>query len=177
MSHGGNEASLDDEVGHRMLFMERPENRVCLSWYETDEFIAQEAIQLSRGVHEELATDPTVTSINPAASLTREGFRSRVDYQSQITDALQDIVRPPAPLMPQSSVFLDYIPWVRYMVMIDDEQERIAQEVEAGKGTRQTRNSMRTRHVRNMDLDERQRAILAHTRLGRGVAWQPSSLF
>lgn len=134
-----------------------------------DELIAQDAIRLSRGVHEELATDPTATSINPAASLTRdetEIFRSRVVYQSQITGALQDIIQPPGPLMPQSSVFLDYIPWVRYMVMVDDDLERVAlEEMSRGKSGRTTRNSMKTRHIRNINLDERQQEVLFRTRL------------
>ena len=114
-------------------------------------------------------TDPTATSINPAASLTcdaTEIFRSRVVYQSQIAGALQDIIQPPGPLMPQSSVFLDYIPWVRYMVMVDDDLERIAQEeMSRGKSGRTTRNSMKTRHIRNIDLDERQQDVLCRTRL------------
>ncbi|KAG6332601.1 hypothetical protein ID866_6492 [Astraeus odoratus] len=171
LSFTGSEPTLDDELGHSMLFVDGRvlDTRQGLAFYRQDELIAQDAIQLSRGIHEELVTDPTVTSINPAASLTREEteiFRSRVVYQSQIADALRRIVQPPAPLMPQSSVFLDYLPWVRYMVMVDDDLERMAQEeIERGRTGRMTRNSMRTRHIRNIDLEERERETLARTRL------------
>ncbi|KAL4081871.1 hypothetical protein V8B97DRAFT_1862947 [Scleroderma yunnanense] len=172
LSFAVSEPTLDEELGHSPLFMDAHvlDTRQDLVFYHHDELIAQEAIRLSRGIHEELATDPTATSINPAASLTREEteiFRSRVAYQSQITGALQDIIQPPAPLMPQSSVFLDYIPWVRYMVMVDDNLERMAQETKnRGKSGRITRNSMKTKHIRNIDLDERQQGMLFRTRLG-----------
>ncbi|KAI9574861.1 hypothetical protein HD554DRAFT_2010359 [Boletus coccyginus] len=119
-----------------------------------DELIAEEAIRHSRGVHEESGTGPIEASINPAA----EGFRARVEYQSRMVEALQDILEPPAPLMPQRSVFLDYIPWVRYMVGTSDERAR------AGLGGgRRTRNSMRTGGV---GVGEMQRGVLRGSGLG-----------
>ncbi|KAI6003993.1 hypothetical protein EDD15DRAFT_2155800 [Pisolithus albus] len=163
----------DDELGHSMLFTDGciSNGREGLAFYHYDELIALDAIQLSRGIHEELVTDPTAASINPAASLTTEEaeiFRSRVAYQSQIAGALQHIIQPPGPLMPQSSVFLDYIPWVRYMVVVDDNLEQMARdEVARAKSGRLTRNSMKTRHIRNIDLNERQQEALSRTQLDR----------
>ncbi|KAI6047181.1 hypothetical protein EDC04DRAFT_2556550 [Pisolithus marmoratus] len=171
LSFSVTEPTRDDELGHSMLFMDGCvlNGREGLAFYHWDELIALDAIQLSRGIHEELDTDPTAASINPAASLTTEEaeiFRSRVAYQSQIAGALQHIIQPPAPLMPQSSVFLDYIPWVRYMAVVDDNLEQMAQDEAARvKSARLTRNSMKTRHVRNIDLDERQREVLSRTQL------------
>lgn len=165
------EPTLDDELGHNILFMDGcvSNGREGLAFYHYDELIAQDAILLSRGIHEELNTDPTAASINPAARLTTEEaeiFRSRVAYQSEIAGALQHIIQPPAPLMPQSSVFLDYIPWVRYMVVVDDNLEQMARdEVARAKSGRLTRNSMKTRHIRNIELDERQQGVLMRTQL------------
>ncbi|KIK91063.1 hypothetical protein PAXRUDRAFT_831154 [Paxillus rubicundulus Ve08.2h10] len=164
------EPSLDDELGHILLSMAPhvPGTRDALVFYHNDELIAQDAIQLSRGVHE-FATGRIGTSINPAASLTTGDtgcFRSRVVYQSQMVDALQDIIRPPGPVMPQSSVFLDYIPWVRYMVKVDDMLEQMAWDgIEKEKSGRLTRNSMRTKHTRTINVSEAQQKILAESRL------------
>lgn len=171
LSFSVTEPTLDDELGHSMLFTDgcTSNGREGLAFYHYDELIALDAIQLSRGIHEELDTDPTAASINPATSLTTEEaeiFRSRVAYQSQIAGALQHIIQPPGPLMPQSSVFLDYIPWVRYMVVVDDNLEQMARdEVARAKSGRLTRNSLKTRHIRNIDLNERQQEALSRTQL------------
>ena len=154
--------SDDDETGYVVL-----EGREGLEYYQRDELIAEEAIRCSRGVHEEPGTGPIKASINPAARLTSEdarGLRARVEYQSRMVEALQDILGPPAPLMPQRSVFLDYIPWVGYMVAVDDMLERRAWD---GRGSgRWTRNSMRTVHARSIDVGEGQREVLRGSRLG-----------
>lgn len=154
--------SDDDETGYVVL-----EGREGLEYCQRDELIAEEAIRYSRGVHEEPGTGPIEASINPAARLTSEdakGFRARVEYQSRMVDALQEVLWPPAPLMPQRSVFLDYIPWVRYMVTVDDALERRARD-ERGSG-RWTRNSMRTLHARSVVVREGQREVLRGSRLG-----------
>ncbi|KAF9221971.1 hypothetical protein BS17DRAFT_796785 [Gyrodon lividus] len=172
ISIASSEPSLDDELGHTLLSMVShvSDTRDALAFYHNDELIAQDAIRLSRGIHEEFATGPIGTSINPTASLTTgdtgRSFRSRMVYQSQMVDALQDIIHPPAPLMPQSSVFLDYIPWVRYMATVDDILERKAWDgMEKEKSGRLTRNSMRTKHARTIDLSEAQQKLLAGSRL------------
>jgi len=157
----GEGKSDDDETGYVVL-----EGREGLEYYQRDELIAEEAIRCSRGVHEE--TGPIKASINPAARLTSEdarGFRARVEYQSRMVEALQDILGPPAPLMPQRSVFLDYIPWVRHMVAVDDMLERRARDG-LGTGGRWTRNSMRTVHARSVEVGEGQREVLRGSRLG-----------
>jgi hypothetical protein len=141
------------------------EGREGLEYCQRDELIAEEAIRCSRGVHEEPGTGPIEASINPAARLTSEdakGFRARVEYQSRMVDALQDVLGPPAPLMPQGSVFLDYIPWVRHMVTVDDMLERRAWD----GGGRWTRNSKRTLHARSVAVREGQREVLRGSRLG-----------
>jgi len=157
-------------VGHTILF--RPshvsDTRDELAFYHNDELIAQDAIHLSRGKHEVLST--ITASITPAAggSNTDETslFRARVVHQAQLLTALQDIIQPPAPLMPQSSVYLDYIPWVRSMVTVDDILERLAwDEMEKEKSGRLTRNSMKAKHIRTIDLKEDQHRAFAATKM------------
>lgn len=167
LSMGSIGGSDDDEMGYVVLSTEEREGLV---FYQRDELIATDAIRYSRGLHEECATGPTEASINPAARLTSEGFRARVEYQSRMVEALQAILEPPAPLMPQSSVFLDYIPWVRYMVTVDDILERRSWEgIRRGQGGRCTRNSMGTRYARSVGLREGQRNMLTESGLGGGA--------
>ncbi|OAX43492.1 hypothetical protein K503DRAFT_847156 [Rhizopogon vinicolor AM-OR11-026] len=168
LSYNLSEPSLDDELGHAILF--RPshvsDTRDALAFYHNDEVIAQDAIHLARGKHEVLGTIPITTSINPAAGssidIGTSLFRARVVYQAQMLTALQDIIQPPAPLMPQSSVYLDYIPWVRFMVTVDDTLERLAwDEMEKTRSGRLTRNSMKAKHIRAIDLREDQHRAFA----------------
>ncbi|KAG1907183.1 uncharacterized protein F5891DRAFT_1000463 [Suillus fuscotomentosus] len=173
LSYNLSESLLDDELGHAILI--RPshvsDTRDGLAFYHNDELIVQDAIHLSRGKHEVLGAIPITTSINPAASgsntdMETRLFRARVEHQAQMLTALQDIVQPPAPLMPQSSVYLDYIPWVRFMVNVDDILERLAwDEMEKVKSGRLTRNSMKARHIRTIDLREDQHQALVCTRI------------
>ncbi|KAG2118742.1 uncharacterized protein F5147DRAFT_565197 [Suillus discolor] len=168
LSYNLSESLLDDELGHATLI--RPshvsDTRDGLAFYHNDELIVQDAIHLSRGKHEVSGAIPITTSINPAASgsntdMETRLFRARVEHQAQMLTALQDIVQPPAPLMPQSSVYLDYIPWVRFMVNVDDILERLAwDEMEKVKSGRLTRNSMKARHIRTIDLREDQHQAL-----------------
>lgn len=174
MDTGTSGGGDDDEMGYIALSMagEEGERREGLVYYQQDELIAEEAIRHSRGLHEEDATDPIEASINPAARLTREDarwFRARVEYQTRMVDALQGIVWPPAPLVPQRSVFLDYIPWVRYMVTVDDILEGRAWDGMGRDGPgRCTRNSMRTRHARTVAVGEREQAMLRQSWLEGG---------
>lgn len=123
-----------------------------------DELIAREAIRHSRGVHEE-DTGPNAASINPAA----RDDGTRVAYRSRMVEALQDVLGPGGGLMPQRSVFLDYIPWVREMVAVDDDLERRALYVR-GRG-RCTRNSLGRVHARNVCLGEAEREVMRRSRL------------
>lgn len=169
LSCNSSEPSLDDELGHVILFQPShvSDTRDALAFYHNDEFIAQDAIHLARGKHEVLGMVPITTSINSAAGSSSDIgtclFRARVVYQAQMLTALQDIIQPPAPLMPQSSVYLDYIPWVRFMVTVDDTLERLAwDEMEKAKSGRLTRNSMKAKHTRIIDIREDQyRAVMA----------------
>ncbi|KAF8450720.1 hypothetical protein L210DRAFT_976407 [Boletus edulis BED1] len=134
----------DEEVGYVVL-----DGREGEVFWERDELIAAEAIRHSRGVHAECGTGPIEASINPARRLE---FRARVEYQARMVKALQDVLGRAAVLMPQRSMFLDYIPWVRHMVRVDDELERRAEY-----SGRRTRNSMRTVHARSVAVGDWQR--------------------
>ena len=92
--------------------------------------VLREEEEMSRGVHEE--TGPMEMSI-------RDAFRARVAYQTRMVDALQGILGPGGAMVAQTGLFLDYIPWVRYMAAVEDEQR------EGWSGGRRTRNSMGVR--------------------------------
>lgn len=72
----------------------------------------------------------------------------------------EQLLRSPA------SAFLEYAPWVRFMVAVDDAQvvERVA-AASAKEGTRRTRNSQRLQmeRVRWIALDEDGRDVLRRT--------------
>ncbi|EGO27517.1 hypothetical protein SERLADRAFT_461108 [Serpula lacrymans var. lacrymans S7.9] len=131
--------------------------------------IVLEATRLARGAREAWDTDPINTAAEPGIEpVWDELFRSRVAYQTQMVEALQFTVYPPAPLMPQPAVFLDYIPWVRYIVEVDDILERQAWDgIEKQRSGRLTRNSMKTKHAhaRTIELSEEEQRILATTKL------------
>ncbi|KAG8218468.1 hypothetical protein J3R82DRAFT_4099 [Butyriboletus roseoflavus] len=130
-----------------------------LVFYRRDELIAEEAIRHSRGLHASFATGPNEASINPAARLTGEDCCARVEYQSRMVEALQGILERPAAMMGQRGVYLDYIPWVGYMVRAEDEMDVGA------RGGRSTRNSRGTREGGLVVLSGVQRGMVRGSRL------------
>ncbi|KAH7887737.1 hypothetical protein F5I97DRAFT_1806207 [Phlebopus sp. FC_14] len=163
LSFALSEPSLDDEVGHCVLYMpwQASDTREGLVYVHEDELIAEETMRLARGIQEEMATEGTSISGTSLSSEEREMFRTRVGYQTEMREVLEGVSgEAGGRLMPQGSVFVDYIPWVRYMVEVDDGLERLA-----GATGRMTRNSLRTKHIRNIELGERARGILTRTRL------------
>jgi hypothetical protein len=70
-------------------------------------------------------------------------------------------------LLPRPAVFLDYVPWVRYMAQVDDAYE-LAGDWEANvnpRSGRMTRNSVKGSYERQLTLSDHQRGILTTTRL------------
>lgn len=102
--------------------------------WERDELI-EEAIRQSRGVlHEESGTGPM--EIDAGA---------HVAYHARMVDALEALVGPPVRTMGERVVFLDYIPWVRHMVGVEDDD--LERRRGLGRGGRRTRNSVCGRAV------------------------------
>jgi len=148
----GTETSPDDELGYPVLYgsTSTREARDGMVFYRADENIAREAIRASRGTHEEWVPIKGADG----QVVDQELFRARVEYQRELVDGLAGIMTLSG-LMPQESAFLDYIPWVRELVRIDDMHEREAWDGrEKEKSGRMTRNSMRAKHTRTIELDE-----------------------
>ena len=80
---------------------------------------------------------------------------------------LRDIQVPADALFNLSAAILDYGPWVRHMVSVDDAAEAIYVEAQAGKdGVRKTRNSLKAvQPVRYVPISESSRQKLTHTAL------------
>ncbi len=60
---------------------------------------------------------------------------------------------------------VDYLPWIRQIVLADDEEEKNANKVEIRVG-RRTRNSQGQRYVRAIEVSEDEREALEQTALG-----------
>ena len=104
---------------------------------------------------------------------------SRAEYQAQTLRSLEHHLVPTGFLFPRSELFLDYIPHLRWMVHIDDEEEAeeahqfaVAQEASRLVGGRLTRNSRaasgpgtqkKQPFVRNIHLNEEQLSDLRNT--------------
>ena len=147
---GTGEVNLDCSATEDTLTKElqavTEEGEIVLEGEVFDELIAEEAIRHSRGVHEESGTGPIEASINPAMG-------ARVEHQSRMVEGLEGIVQVRSGVMEE--VYVDYIPWVREMVRVEDELERVGWD---GRG-RCTRNSLRTVHARSVVVREGQRAV------------------
>jgi hypothetical protein len=163
------EPSPDDELGHTHLFNASGHSDALASYY-TDEMIYEDMIHYSRVILE-ARHNTRGTNSRPSHGptfQTRALFRSRVEYQSKMLALLwPTVVSLQSHLLPRPAVFLDYIPWVRYMAHIDDMYERAGDweaNVNARSG-RMTRNSAKGVYERQLTLSEHQRGIIAATRL------------
>lgn len=88
-------------------------------------------------------------------------FDNRIRYQTAVVEVLNDFIPLSGPLLPRAAAFLEYLPWLRIMVAIDDDFES-RDSVAQGVG-RATRNS--GRYYREIILSEHQRNILASNSL------------
>jgi hypothetical protein len=149
------ESSLDDEVGHKILFQPSTSNNAMFGFHHEDKWIAEAAIRLSRGVTK--ARPQPIDSTNTFSKV--ELLRARVAHQSQMATILENLI--PCPVT-YSSVYLDYEPWIRLMVEADDFWERKPEE-NMGRIRRMTRRS--TKYERQITLSASQREQLTVTKL------------
>jgi hypothetical protein len=153
------EASSDDEVGHRLLCDALVGTSITKShgyvgYYDKDGEIGRE---LLRGSQSLVANVGEAHRTKAATALqTRALFRSRMAYQSKLLGAL-GMIPLSAPLLPRPAVFLDYVPWIRYMLEAEEQSERQG---------RLTANSLRSQ--RWVSISEQDQRALESTAL-RGL--------
>jgi hypothetical protein len=121
-----------------------------------DELIGHEIVKRSRDRLVAIADVDVGLKVEQALH-ARGLSHARVAYQEQVAGAISLI--PSAGLfMSRSAVFLDYLPWIRQMVDLEDSQELESER--RGKPGRQTRNSNRDEWLIVMSEEDR----LAFTR-------------
>ena len=105
--------------------------------------------------------------INPVgeAPSSRGLFCARARHQSQMLELLRpDLVPIQTHLVP--TVFVDYVPWIRRMVEIDDGFEKSGdwESLNLNRSGRPSRTAARSSsYVRQLTLSDNQRAIIAAT--------------
>ncbi|KAF9509492.1 hypothetical protein BS47DRAFT_149415 [Hydnum rufescens UP504] len=151
-------ASLDNLLGHTILHKPAPrETAPTVPFYARDEEIALEIV---RAAHRRGALYPLATCSQQDSFSTSPGcfdsirlFDDRAQHQSRVLKFIEGLVQLSSPLLPRPEIFVDYIPYVRQMVVADDaEKEAEAQALAAlqesarvkGNMARMTRNSQRS---------------------------------
>ncbi|PCH41200.1 hypothetical protein WOLCODRAFT_16953 [Wolfiporia cocos MD-104 SS10] len=152
----------DDELGYTVLRGSDSTSGRAIpvdhSYYHQDDLTAEEALS---GYQSRLGHMPPL----PADLL---GYTASArEYAAQMVAILADLQVPADVLMGSSPPFLDYDPWLRYMVAVDDANAAasLAAQVARG-GTRRTRNSQKSvQGVRYVPISESNRGTLARTAL------------
>ncbi|PBL02557.1 P-loop containing nucleoside triphosphate hydrolase protein [Armillaria gallica] len=145
------QASGDDEVGHTILFNTRDSITRQDSYGDGDQdrLIMSTAIRLSRG-----GIFGSMRSTNLSA---HAGYRDVIKMLGRNVMGAQAL---------RGTAFdVDYLPWIRQIVLADDEEEKNANKVEIRVG-RRTRNSQGQRYVRAIEISEDERDALEQTALG-----------
>lgn len=145
------QASGDDEVGYTILFNTR-DNITRQDSYgdgDQDRLIMSTAIRLSRG-----GIFGSMRSTNLSA---HAGYRDVIKMLGRNMMGAQAL---------RGTAFdIDYLPWIRQIVLADDEEEKNANKADIRVG-RRTRNSQGQRYVRAIEISEDEREALEQTTLG-----------
>ena len=149
--------SMDDEIGHTIFCAATPHpvGHHCKERMMTDDIM-----RLSRGAVERMAGEDH--AFTPPTTFTR---RAAVESRSQILDALNALIPSSAPHLPLTPTVLDYEPWVRHMVALDDMHERNRDEVRTRRLRRVTRSGQGS-YERYLSLSTEQLDMLRATRFG-----------
>ncbi|KAK0491033.1 hypothetical protein IW261DRAFT_1435294 [Armillaria novae-zelandiae] len=145
------QASGDDEVGYTILFNTRDSITRQDSYGDGDQdrLIMSTAIRLSRG---EIFGSMRSTNLSAHA-----GYRDVIKMLGRNVMGAQAL---------RGTAFdVDYLPWIRQIVLADDEEEKNANQAEIRVG-RRTRNSQGQRYVRAIEICEDEREALEQTTLG-----------
>ncbi|PBK69622.1 P-loop containing nucleoside triphosphate hydrolase protein [Armillaria solidipes] len=145
------QVSGDDEVGHTILFNTRDSITRQDSYGDGDQdrTIMSTAIRLSRG-----GIFGSMRSTNLSA---HAGYRDVIKMLGRNVMGAQAL---------RGTAFdVDYLPWIRQIVLADDEEEKSVNKAEIRVG-RRTRNSQGQRYVRAIEISEDEREALEQTALG-----------
>jgi hypothetical protein len=129
--------SADDELGHTIIFGATSHGK--------ERMMADDAMQLSRGGVQGVAGDSHAFILS--TTLTR---RDVVKSRSQISDALNALI-PSSAAQPLATV-LDYEPWIRHMVGIDDMHELNGSEPRTTRRLRRVTRSRQGSYERYLNL-------------------------
>ncbi|TFK43527.1 hypothetical protein BDQ12DRAFT_675122 [Crucibulum laeve] len=153
--------SNDDEIGHHILFDSTRTDSSQFGLHDYDTEIASVAISLSRGSLEAgMARGATSIHNSLEASLA---FRDCKKFRNEAGEILAKVCPRAVTSTFRTSLYTDYLPWIRHMVAADDMQESIHIQ-NPGRGGRTTRNSG-CGYIRMISLTEEGRAALTASAL------------
>lgn len=111
---------------------------------------------------QQLVDDLPITHSTSYTSIARMPHHARVGpiLRNLISDSR---TRPWRASASEEALYLDYAPWIRYIVAADDALESVSQP--SSQTRRSTRNSMKTSHDRWLTLELDDRRTLSETSL------------
>lgn len=120
-------------------------------------------MRLSRGIlQHEIRNKLTLDVKN--GFRTRELFHARVEHQVQMVEGLKNMIPLSAWAMGNYVIHMDYGPWIRHLVAVEDKEEALYMQKE--RTGRRTRNSG-GKYERTIVVSGKEREALTAT----GVEW------
>ncbi|KAJ3535327.1 hypothetical protein NM688_g6994 [Phlebia brevispora] len=156
--------SPDDLLGYKVLHAQVNTDSCPVSvFYQQDKHIHEEVLALTK----QAASERFAEDI-PTSKSTKSLDTDRRSYHALVGPVLRNPVseaptRPWRASISEEALYLDYAPWIRYIVAADDTLESLSQP--SSQGRRSTRNSQRTSQGRWLKLDFDQRRTLSETSL------------
>ncbi|ESK96004.1 aaa family protein [Moniliophthora roreri MCA 2997] len=145
----------NDVLGHRVLFYPNKSNAIDHFGYsyDRDEMIMSSAIGLSRG---------KLTGIRLSGA--RELVEPRVEYETLVKEIGKNRAVSVNEKLRRRVFDMDYLPWIREMIRVDDEMEKESmKEDKIRVGRRRTRNSQKDEHVRTILVSWEERKGMARS--------------
>ena len=134
-------------------------------FYTYDYSISQEIIALSRAIRRGSEDDPEsllghAESTNALAARLCE---DRSSFAAEMLPVLFHCLNPKPCSVSDTTLFTDYLPWIRYMVDVDNALEELISPPGTQQSRRQTRNSKKAAQERHIQLDTAELEILSRT--------------
>ena len=153
-------AGADDILGYSVIGIDREANKPCMvsAFYNGEESIADAVASLSRRML--VASDIDVC-------LDMHGIQEErhLPQKSEFAARMMPVYEScsiPLTAVGEAPLHLDYIPWIRYMVGVDDAVQRLVPASEqTGRRTRNSRRAVEQRYLGH--LKERELEVLAST--------------
>lgn len=156
--------SSDDTLGYRVLYTDANTDPCPVSlFYKQDQQLKEEVLRLSqRGVPQQLVDGLPITHSTRYTNITR------MPHDMRVGPILRNLIsesqtRPWRASASQEALYLDYAPWIRYIVAADDALESVSQP--SSQSRRSTRNSLKTGQDRWLKLELGERRTLSETSL------------